>query len=172
MIALFSALLGFFSSAFPEFIKLFREKKDRAHEITLLQLQMDYDREKLRDAHEGRRAEQAYKLEAIELMRDMKESADLNARPDGTGERRSGLVWVDALSGSVRPMITYLFFVMYACVKFAQYHLLLSPTLPWQTPLSHPQAVVVLWTEDDMAVFTAIIAFWFGSRMFRKSRVI
>ncbi len=47
MIALFSALLGFASAAFPEFIKLFRDQKDRQHEITLLKLQMEYDREKL-----------------------------------------------------------------------------------------------------------------------------
>ncbi len=172
MIALFSALLGFFSSAFPEFIKLYREKKDRVHEITLLHLQMEYDRQKLRDAREAQHLEYAHKIEAIELERDMQESRDLNARPDGSGERRSGLIWVDALSGSVRPMMTYLFFFMYAWVKIAHYHLLMNPTLPWQQALNHPQAMVALWTEDDMAVFTAIIAFWFGSRMFRKSRMM
>ena len=48
MIALFSALLGFFSSATPDLLKLFRDGKDRAHEITLLQLQMEYQREQLR----------------------------------------------------------------------------------------------------------------------------
>lgn len=30
MIALFSALLGFIGSAFPDFIKLFRDGRDRA----------------------------------------------------------------------------------------------------------------------------------------------
>ena len=170
MIALLSALLGFFSSAFPEFIRLFREHKDRAHEITLLHLQMEYDRQKLHAAHQAQREEQAYKLEAIALERDMRESADLNHRPDGTGEHKTGLWVVDALSGSVRPVITYLLFTLYACVKYAQYHLLVSPALPWQAPITHMQALVSLWTQDDMAVFTAIIAFWFGSRMFRKGR--
>ena len=46
MIALLSALLGFFSSAVPDLIRLFKDGKDRAHEIILLKLQMDYDREK------------------------------------------------------------------------------------------------------------------------------
>lgn len=170
MIALFSALLGFFSSAFPEFIRLFREQKDRSHEITLLHLQMEYDRQKLADARHAQQVEQAYKLEAIALERDMRESTDLNNRPDGTGEHKTGLWVVDALSGSVRPIITYLLFGMYACVKYAQYHLLIAPTLPWQQPITHMQALVSLWSEDDMAVFTAIIAFWFGSRMFRRGR--
>lgn len=171
MIALFSALLGFFSSAFPEFIRLFREQKDRSHEITLLHLQMEYDRQKLRDAHEAQRVEQAFKLEAIALERDMRESTDLNNRPDGTGLHKTGLLIVDALSGCVRPVITYLLFGMYACVKYAQYQLLLTPSLPWQKPASHAEAIISLWTQDDMAVFTAIMAFWFGSRMFRRGRL-
>ncbi len=170
MIALLSALLGFFSSAFPEFIRLFREQKDRSHEITLLHLQMEYDRQKLREARDAQQAEHAYKLEAIALERDMRESADLNNRPDGSGEHKTGLWAVDALSGSVRPLITYLLFAMYACVKYAQYQLLVAPALPWQQPITHLQAMVSLWSDDDMAVFTAIIAFWFGSRMFRRGR--
>lgn len=132
---------------------------------------MEYDRQKLHELRENQRAEQAFRLEAIELERDMRESADINQRPDGTGAHKTGVIVVDALSGSVRPMITYLFFGLYAWVKLAQYRLLTAPVVPWQTPLSHAEAIVAIWTPDDMAVFSAIIAFWFGSRMFRKSRV-
>jgi len=165
MIALFSALLGFVGSAFPELLKLFRDQKDRQHEITLLKLQMEYDREKLAVSREQELATRAVRLQEIQLTADSAEQVALNARVSITHIR-----WVDALAGSVRPVITYLFFGLYTLVKLAQFHVLVTPALPWQNALSAAQAVVVLWTEDDMALFTAIVAFWFGQRTLMKFR--
>lgn len=156
MISILSALLGFISAAFPEFIALFREQKDKQHEIALLKLQMDYDREKLA-------SQRAVRLQEIQLAADSTEQTALNARITPVG-----VAWVDALAGSVRPTITYLFFLLYALVKLAQFHVLVSPTLPWLQPLTASQAIVALWTEDDMALFTAIVAFWFGQRTLSK----
>lgn len=155
MIALLSALLGFVSSGIPEFIKLFRESKDRQHEIALLKLQMEYDREKLAAARESEQLQRAARLQEIEIQADNVESRALNQR---VSDSRVGITWVDALAGSVRPTITYLFFMLYGITKWAQFSLLT------QTVVAE-RAVVMLWTEDDMAIFTAIIAFWFGQRM-------
>lgn len=167
MIALLSALLGFVSSSIPEFIKLFRESKDRQHEVTLLKLQMEYDREKLAAQRESEQLQRVAKLQEIEVQADIAESQALNAR---VSDNKVGINWVDALAGSVRPMITYLFFVLYGVTKWAQYQLLVSPLLPWQSSMSAEQAIVALWSDDDMAIFTAIIAFWFGQRMIGRMR--
>lgn len=160
MIALLSAALGFLSSGIPEFIKLFRESKDRAHEITLLKLQMEYDREKLVAARESEQLQRAMRLQEIELQADSAETRALNHR---ISDNKVGIDWVDALAGSVRPTITYLFFLLYGVTKWAQFQLL-------QTSTSAEQAIVMLWSEDDMAIFTAIIAFWFGQRMIGRMR--
>lgn len=80
------------------------------------------------------------------------------------------IYWVDALSGSVRPVLTYLFFATYVVVKAAQFNLLLEPALPWQAPLAPAQALVSLWGEEDEAIFAAIISFWFGQRALMKAR--
>lgn len=165
MIALFSALLGFVSSAVPDFIKLFRDGRDRAHEITLLKLQMDYDREKLAAATQAGAQASAQQLQAIELQADTSEQQLLNAR---VKDALTGIHWVDALSGSVRPIITYAFFGLYFLIKCAQFHLLIDPRLPWQTGLTMSQALLSLWTEEDVAIFSAIIAFWFGQRALMK----
>ena len=109
MIALLSALLGFVSSALPEGMKLFREGKDRAHEITLLKLQMDYDREKLAAAAQENNAARAARLQEIEVQAATAEQAALNER---LKDNLTGIAWVDALAGSVRPMITYAFFAL------------------------------------------------------------
>lgn len=165
MIALLSALLGFFSSAVPDFIKLFRDGKDRAHEITLLKLQMDYDREKLAAAAQENAAARASQLQAIELQTAQAEQVTLNER---LKDNLTGIHWVDALAGSVRPIITYAFFALYFLVKCAQFHLLLDPALPWQHELTISQAMVSLWTEEDIAIFSAVVAFWFGQRALMK----
>lgn len=167
MIALLSALLGFVSSAVPELFSLFRESKDRAHEITLLTMQMEQERTRLAMQQQGRATEMAQQLEVVGLQHDATESLALNAR---IKDSLTGIFWVDALSGSVRPILTYAFCVVYTGIKIAQYHVLLTPELPWQTPMNAASAFALLWSEDDMALFTAIIAFWFGQRMFGKAK--
>lgn len=165
MIALFSALLGFVGSAFPDFIKLFRDGRDRAHEIALLKLQMEYDREKLAAGREAALSEHAYKLQEIAVT----ERQALN-HGAGTADGLLGIAWVDGLAGSVRPVITYCFFAVYVVVKLCQFQLLLDPSLPWQAAMTAPQAMVSLWTDEDMGIFAAVIAFWFGSRALGKFR--
>lgn len=165
MIALLSALLGFISSAVPDVIKLFRDGRDRAHEITLLKLQMEYDREKLAVANVENGSMRMQQLQAIELQAQTQQEAILN---DRVKDSLTGIHWVDALAGSVRPSITYAFFALYVLVKCAQFSILLSPSLPWQNDISVAQALVSLWTEEDVAIFSAIMAFWFGSRALMK----
>ncbi len=167
MIALLSALLGFISSAVPDVMKMVRDGKDRAHEITLLKLQMEYDREKLAAASQEAREVRQQQLAAINLQADMAEQASLNAR---VKDSLTGIHWVDALAGSVRPVLTYAFFGLYVLVKVAQFSLLLSAHLPWQNNLSISQALVSLWTEEDVAIFSAIMAFWFGQRALMRAK--
>jgi hypothetical protein len=169
MIALFSALLGFFGSAFPDFIKLFRDGRERAHELALLKLQIEYDREKLASQKEQSQAEYAYKLQEITLQTQVAERQTLNEGA-GTREGMLGIHWVDALSGSVRPVITYCFFGLYALVKTSQFYLLMHPTLPWVQGIEAAQALLSVWNEEDMGIFSAVIAFWFGSRALGKYR--
>jgi hypothetical protein len=40
MITLLSSLLGFFGSAFPDVLKLFKDNQDRKHELKILELQL------------------------------------------------------------------------------------------------------------------------------------
>lgn len=167
MIALFSALLGFVSSAVPDLFKLFRDGKDRAHEITLLQLQMEYQREQLRLGAQEADAARVERLQAIHVQADMAEQQVLNER---LKSNLTGIHWVDALAGSVRPVITYAFFGLYLLVKCAQFYLLIFPPFPWQNAMNTAQAMVGLWSEEDIAIFSAVIAFWFGQRTMTKAK--
>jgi hypothetical protein len=91
----------------------------------------------------------ANRLEEIHVEADIAESRALY-RTYNTGIR-----WVDALNGTVRPVIAYSFFILYASVKIMHF----SADLPW-----------LLWSEEDQAIFAGIISFYFGQRAMSKLR--
>jgi hypothetical protein len=138
MITLLGSLLGFFGAAFPDFLKLFKEKADRKHELAILQLQLEQQKQ----GHSNR-------LEEIYVEADIAESKALYKTYN------TGIRWVDALNGTVRPVVAYCFFLLYASVKIMHF----SADLPW-----------LLWTEEDQAIFAGIISFYFGQRAMGKVR--
>ena len=127
MITLLGSLLGFLSAAFPDFLKLFRDAQQMQQQA---------------QGHVNR-------LEEIQVNADIAESQALYKTYN------TGIRWVDALNGTVRPVIAYSFFALYAVVKVMQF----SADLPW-----------LLWTEEDQAIFAGIISFYFGQRAMTKVR--
>jgi hypothetical protein len=138
MITLLGSLLGFIGAAFPDFLKLFKEKADRKHELAILQLQLEQQKQ----GHSNR-------LEEIYVEADIAESKALYKTYN------TGIRWVDALNGTVRPVVAYCFFLLYASVKIMHF----SADMPW-----------LLWTEEDQAIFAGIISFYFGQRAMGKVR--
>jgi hypothetical protein len=133
-----------------------QDKRDKEHELALM----------------AQQAEMEAKRSAADLEKTIELALGANAaavqesyRADIEANKAS---WVAAYSATVRPTITYAFFLLYAAVKAAQFSLLLHPGLPWQTPQAITQALVAVWSEEDVAIFTAVICFWFGDRMIRK----
>ena len=146
MITLLGSLLGFISSTFPSIVKLWQDASDKKHELAVMQLQMQADAQ----GHQER-------LEEINTNADIAESAALYKT------YTSGITWVDALNGTVRPVIAYAFFVLYALVKLLSYAAVVHDA-------SVPFVVLhdTLWTQDDGAIFAGIISFYFGQRAMSK----
>ena len=145
MITVLSTLVGFISAALPEMFKLFRDHQDRKHELRILDLQ-------LRQQAQGH----TQRLEEIHAQADSAE-ADAIYKTYHTN-----IEWVDALNGTVRPVLAYAFFLFYAGVKLMQFALLPEAPLPWQ--------VQDLWSVEDQAIFAGIISFYYGQRAMSKFR--
>ena len=145
MITLLGALLGFFSSAFPDLIKLYRDRQDKAHELAILQLQMQQQSQ----GHQER-------LEEIGATADIAEASALYQT------YTTHIAWVDALNGTVRPVLAYAFFLVYAYVKYLKYTVMPENALIWQ--------VEAIWGDEDMAIFASIVSFYFGSRALSRAR--
>ena len=152
MITILSTLLGFFGAAFPEILKMFTDRSDKRHELEIMKLQ-------IQQAQAGNQQ----RLEEIGMQADAAFYAAAHQPQNNTGVR-----WVDALNATVRPVLAYAFFVLYATVKVWQFCLLpeSAPDLPWL----QDKSLHLLWTEEDMAIFCAIISYYFGARGLQKLR--
>ena len=96
------------------------------------------------DGHEQR-------LEEIHIQADIAETQAIYKT------YHSNIEWVDALNASVRPVLAYAFFLLYAMVKYGQ-------------AVMMDTGVLSLWGEEDQAIFSGIISFYFGQRAFSKMR--
>lgn len=149
MLTLLGSLLGFVSSIVPDVLRLFRESADRKHELAILDRQM-----------EMQRAGHQQRLEEIQVQGDIAESQALyrSAAP-------TGVAWVDALAGTVRPVITYAFFGLFAAVKSSALYVLIAVE-----GLVIADALPRTWDEETAALFAAVMSFWFGARTLQKMR--
>ena len=141
MVTLIGALLGFLGSMIPEALSFIRERDDKKHELLILDMQ-------LRQQQQGH----SQHLDDIAIEHDTAQIRSLYRT------FKHDIAWVNALNGTVRPVLAYAFFMLYAYVKLLQYHAY-DAALPWQ-----------LWGPEDQAIFSAIISFYFGQRAFGKLR--
>ena len=142
MMTLLATLLGFISSAFPDVLRLVRDAADRKHELAILQLQIEQQKQ----GHVNR-------LEEIQIAADGIEARALYKTYS------IGIKWVDALNGTVRPVLAYSFFLLYSAVKYAQISILLDYH-------SIMEAFPLIWHGEDQTIFAGIISFYFGQRAF------
>jgi hypothetical protein len=78
--------------------------------------------------------------------------------------QRSGVRWADALSISVRPVITYGFMALYCAAKTAAFAAALTAGEGWGAAILHA------WTEADQALWAGVLNFWFLGRVFDRVR--
>ncbi len=151
MITLLGALLGFIGSVAPELIKLLQDRRDKAHELKMLKAQAE-NAQALREYDAKLLAMQAdaafYTAEQDRLSSQIKNDA-------------TGIWWVDASNAMVRPIVAYGFFALYAFIKVYT-----MTSMGIETVITTPQ---VVWGDEDAGIFSAIVAYYFGSRHMKRT---
>ena len=136
----------------PEILKFLDKKNERQHELSMFQLQTDL--EKMRGEF---RMEEKYVDYSIQQMDTIKAAFQEQA------ETAKAAGWfVAAVSALVRPGITWCLFFMYAAVKAA------ALVIAFQTGANWMEVVTKCWDEDDFALFTMVLTFWFVGRSVEK----
>ena len=150
MITLIGSLIGFAGSTLPKVFDMVDDWQNRKHELAM----MDRQIEAAKLAH-------TQKIEALNIEADISESKALYRHDQSM--KSSG--FMGGLRASVRPVLTYLFFGLFAVIKGAAlYGLIYTNGVDWEL------AVMTLWDEETQGIFAAIISFWFGSRALQRSR--
>ena len=153
---LLGGLLGGAFRLAPEILKWLDRNGERSHELAMQDKALEF--EKLRGASRmaeiGASADAAWNTGAIEAF---KEAVAGQGRP-------SGVKWADALSSSVRPVITYWLMGLYCSAKTVAFIAAISAGAGWG------EAVLHAWTEADQALWAGVLNFWFLSRTFEKAQ--
>jgi len=153
---LLGGLLGGAFRLAPELLKWLDRKGERSHELAMQDKALEF--EKVRGASRmleiGATADAAWNTGAMEAF---KEAVAGQGRP-------SGVKWADALSTSVRPIITYWFMALYCAAKAAAFVAALNAGAGWGA------AVLAAWSDADQALWSGVLNFWFVGRVFERAR--
>lgn len=142
---LLGGLVGGILRLAPEAFKAFDRRNERKHELDLQSVALEF--EKLRGAQKmaeiGAAADSAWNTGAMDAF-----AAAVKGQ-----SKLTGVAWADALSSTIRPILTLSFFSLYAAVKLQ--------TL-W---IVGPAAA---WGLEDQALWSSICSFWFLGRVLEK----
>jgi len=144
--ALLGGIIGPLVRMVPEVIKFMDRKNERAHELAMVAASLEADK-----------AKYAAQLGIAELQADVGiHTAGVAALQEALkGQfQLTGNKWIDGLNMSVRPVITYAFFSLYAGIKFQM--------------LYEGATLLQIWTETDMGLFSGILGFYFMGRVFDR----
>lgn len=138
----------------PELIGFLNKKTDNSHELAMLDKQ--FQLEKTRAG--ARMDEIRYQGDAAEVL------ALLDAQKSAlTGQMQlSGVKWADALNILVRPLTTYYMLGLYGVAKFALF------VTAWQAGGNVWGAMIQVYDDEDRAILTGILSFWFVGRTLDK----
>ena len=147
MMTLLGSLLGFGTSFLPEILNYFKRGQEQKHELQRMQMEMELM---------AKRSE--LKVKELDKEAEIKETEGLYQHDsvDAGG-------FINALRGSVRPIITYAFFSLFVAIKVTALISLLS--LP---EIELNMALNMIWDDQTAGLFAAIMSFWFGNRAVGK----
>lgn len=138
------SVLGFATSFAPSILDYFQDSKDKKHELEMLDRQT---------ASQIKLGEQ--QLQATVFEGEYKEIAASHEEHKEVTKQASQ--WVINMSASVRPVITYAFFLEFVALTIAVVFFDMST-----------ETYNSIWSDATASIFSTIISFWFGQRLVAK----
>lgn len=147
MLTLLSPFLGILGSLLPSVVRIFERKQEIQYELEMNKMKMEaaLQNAQIQIAVEDAKADVA----DAQSVRSFDNNVD-------------GGRFINALRASIRPVITYVFFLLFIAVKIAAAYVMIA------TGQSIPEMLKAVWDADTAALFGTIIAFWFGARVMEK----
>ena len=151
MLSIIGSLIGFGTSFLPSVLSFFERGQKNKHELLMLEARAKY-------------ANTLSKLKIQELDAEayIQETRSLYEHDSKLAQANQSK-FISALQSSVRPVITYFFFGLFATIKIT------ALIVAVQGGEDVSTAIMSSWDQDtDSVLFATVISFWFGGRMLQK----
>ena len=148
LLTLLSPFLGILGSLLPSIVRIFEMKEQMKYNLELNKIQIEAATQNaqitlaIEDAKAG--------VADAESVRSFDNNID-------------GGRFINALRASIRPVVTYTFFITFIAIKLA------VVTVMIYNGESMTAMIGAVWDQDTMALFGAVMGFWFGTRMLEKA---
>lgn len=166
MLSLISSVFGFLMSGLPKVFEFFQDRADKAHELKLANIQTERDLAMAREGFIAQQRIEEIRTEQIAMQTDADRQAAALADNSKLMERVSQKV--ADLNGVVRPMVTFIFVAELVAINFALTLWVFMNGTVVNSIDDLVKVTDVIFSEDEMALLSGIIAFWFGSRQWGK----
>ena len=160
MMTLISTLLGFASGGLPKVLDFVQDRGDKKHELALMAAGREREIALAKEGFVAQARVEEIKTEQIEMQTQAQEKLAVWKHDMKIGEGAS--TWVINLRASVRPIVTYLFVGLLITVDVA------GIWYAYSTGVAFADAMNMVFSDDEMSILAAIIAFHFGGRAFSK----
>jgi hypothetical protein len=160
MMTLVSTLLGFASGGLPKVLDFVQDRGDKKHELALMAANREREIALAKEGYIAQAQVEEIKTDQIALQTQAQERVAMYKHDMKIGEGAS--TWVINLRASVRPIVTYIFVLLLVVVDVA------GIWYAYSTGVAFADAMNMVFSDDEMSILAAIIAFWFGSQAFSK----
>ena len=171
MLTLLSTLLSFLMGGLPKILDFFQDRQDKAHELDMARMQTERELQLAKEGYIAQAKVEEIKLEQIQtqtaaevkqtlMQAQQAEMQAVYAHDMSLNEGTSQ--WMHNLRASVRPVITYGFFMLLVFVDIGGFW------YGWYKDVAFDKLLDMLWDAETQALFASIIAFHFGGRAFGK----
>ncbi len=147
MISLLGSLIGFTTGFLPEVLNFFKRRQEHSQKLEMMKLQLE-----MAAKHSELR------LQELDKEADIAETRGIYQHDRSINAGR----FINSLRGSVRPVITYAFFLMFCATEIVILMKVLGSGGNWM------DAITVMWSDETQALFAAVMSFWFGNRAVSK----
>jgi len=147
ILTIISTLIGLLGSFAPGLLNFFTTRSNNNYQIELIKLQMQA-------------AAQGTQLQ-IDLA-NTKADVELQQALYSYDANLDAGWFINALRGSVRPVITYTLFLIWLNIE------LIGLFYGIHQGKNIMEMIPILWDQNTNAIWVTIVAFWFGSRMMEK----
>ena len=147
MFSLIGSVIGFATGFLPEVLNFFKRRQEHQQKLEMMRLQLDLA---------SRRSE--LRLQELDKESDIAEAKGIYQHDRSI----DGGKFINSLRGSVRPVITYAFFLMFCATEIVILMKVLGSGGNWM------DAITVMWSDETQALFAAVMSFWFGNRAVSK----